>query len=55
LYSDPQAVWNDSKDYMGKWLYDAEGDEENEEDSVPDSRRSGGEDNQENSPKVQAQ
>jgi SPP1 family phage portal protein len=55
LYSDPQAVWNDSKDYMGKWLYDAEGDDINDEDSVPNSRRSGGEDNQENSPKVQAQ
>ena len=57
LYSDPQAVWNDSKDYMGKWLYDAEGEDEDEdeEDSVQDSGRSGGEDNQETSPRVQAQ
>lgn len=48
LYSDPQSVWNDSRDYLGKWLYDAEGEEENEE-TVPHSRRSGGEDNAENS------
>ena len=55
LYSDPQSVWNDSKNYMGKWLYDAEGDEVDEENSVQDSRRSGGEDNIKNSPRVQAQ
>ena len=48
LYSDPQSVWNDSKPYMGKWLYDAEGDVD-EENTVPPSGRSGGEDNIENS------
>ena len=47
LYSDPQAVWNDSKPYLGKWLYDAEEDEVDGKDSVPTSGRSGGEDNQE--------
>ena len=45
LYSDPQSVWNDSKAYMGKWLYDAEGDDVDAEDTVPHSGRSGGEDN----------
>ena len=45
LYSDPQSVWNDSKPYMGKWLYDAEGDDVDAEDTVPHSGRSGGEDN----------
>lgn len=55
LYSDPQTVWNDSKSYMGKWLYDAEGDEEDEANTVSDSGRSGGEDNHEDSPRVQAQ
>ena len=54
LYSDPQSVWNDSKAYMGKWLYDAEEDEVDEEDSVQDGGRSGGEDNEEDSPRVQA-
>ncbi len=52
LYSDPQSVWNDSKAYMGKWLYDAEEDDVNEADSVSDSGRSGGEDNIENPPRV---
>ena len=47
LYSDPQSVWNDSKPYMAKWLYEVEGEDEDGEDSVPESRRSGGEDNQE--------
>ena len=54
LFSDPQGVWNDSKAYMGKWLYDAEEDETDEEDSVQENGRSGGEDNSENKPKVQA-
>ena len=44
LYSDPQSVWNDSKPYMGKWLYDAEEDVD-DKDTVPTSGRSGGEDN----------
>ena len=48
LYSDPQSVWNDSKAYMGKWLYDAEEDDVNAEDTVSESGRSGGEDNHEN-------
>lgn len=52
LFSDPQGVWNDSKAYMGKWLYDAE--VEDEEDTVPEVGRSGGEDNHENKPSVQA-
>lgn len=52
LYSDPQSVWNDSKPYMGKWLYDVEGDDVDAEDTVPNSGRSGGEDNQENTPRV---
>lgn len=47
LYSDPQSVWNDSREYLGKWLYEAEGEEEDEKDTVQDSRRSGGEDNHE--------
>ena len=54
LYSDPQSVWNDSKAYMGKWLYDAEEDELDEEDTVPKGGQSGGEDNQENTKTVQA-
>ena len=54
LFSDPQSVWNDSKAYMGKWLYDAEEDELDEEDTVPTSGRSGGEDNQEDKQTVQA-
>ena len=54
LFSDPQGVWNDSKAYMGKWLYDAEEVDEDEEDSVQASGRSGGEDNQEDKPRVQA-
>jgi SPP1 family phage portal protein len=54
LYSDPQGVWNDSKAYMGKWLYDAEEDDVNAEDTVSKSRRSGGEDNLEDTPRVQA-
>ncbi len=52
LYSDPQSVWNDSKPYMGKWLYDAEEGEDDGEDSVQDINRSGGEDNGESKPKV---
>jgi SPP1 family phage portal protein len=52
LYSDPQSVWNDSKPYMGKWLYDAEEDDVNAEDPVPKDRRSGGEDNLKNTPRV---
>lgn len=55
LYSDPQSVWNESKAYMGKWLYDAEGEEDvNGEETVPNSGRSGGEDNEENIEGVQA-
>ena len=50
LYSDPQSVWNDSKPYMQKWLYDAEDDVS--ENTVQDSRRSGGEDNHEDTPRV---
>lgn len=49
LYSDPQSVWNDSKAYMGKWLYDAEEDDIDAEDTVSTIERSGGEDNLENS------
>ena len=52
LFSDPQGVWNDSKAYMGKWLYDAEEVDEDEEDSVPTNGRSGGEDNAETKPRV---
>ena len=52
LYSDPQSVWNDSKDYMGKWLYDAEGEDEDDEETVPEIKQSGGEDNQETKPSV---
>ena len=52
LYSDPQGVWNDSKAYMGKWLYDTEEDEIDAEDTVSTLKRSGGEDNQENTPTV---
>ena len=48
LYSDPQSVWNDSKAYMGKWLYDAEEDDIDDEDTVSTIKRSGGEDNIEN-------
>ena len=55
LYSDPQSVWNDSKAYMGKWLYDAEEGDDDGEDSVPTIKRSGGEDNKESNPKVSAQ
>ena len=53
LYSDPQSVWNDSKSYMGKWLYDTEEDVD-AENAVPPSGRSGGEDNQEDKQTVQA-
>lgn len=52
LYSDPQGVWNDSKAYMGKWLYDTEEVDVDAEDTVSDIERSGGEDNQENTPTV---
>lgn len=51
LYSDPQSVWNDSRPYMGKWLYDTEEDEVNEN-TVQNSRQSGGEDNRESTPTV---
>ena len=54
LYSDPQSVWNDSKPYLGKWLYEAEEDDAHAEDTVQASGRSGGEDNQEDKPGVQA-
>ena len=54
LYSDPQGVWNDSKNYMGKWLYDTEEDEIDAEETVSTIRQSGGEDNQEIEPTVQA-
>lgn len=53
LFSDPQGVYNDSKPYLGKWLYDAEGDDV-DENPVPNSRRSGGEDNHEDTPTVSA-
>lgn len=52
LYSDPQSVWNDSKAYMGKWLYDAEEDDVNAEDTVSNIEQSGGEDNIESTPRV---
>lgn len=54
LYSDPQGVWNDSKPYMGKWLYDAEEDDLDAEDPVSTIGQSGGEDNKEIEPRVQA-
>lgn len=54
LYSDPQGVWNDSKKYMSKWLYDTEEDEIDVEDPVSDVGQSGGEDNTETEPRVQA-
>lgn len=54
LYSDPQSVWNDSKPYMGKWLYEVEEDEEDEKDTVPEGGRSGGEDNEKTPKGVQA-
>ena len=54
LYSDPQSVWNDSKKYMGKWLYDAEEDDIDAEETVSNSRRSGGEDNLEDTSTIQA-
>ena len=52
LYSDPQSVWNDSKAYMGKWLYDAEEDDVNAEDTVSNIEQSGGENNIESTPRV---
>ena len=55
LYSDPQGVWNDSKAYMGKWLYDAEEENINADDTVSTIKRSGGEDNLEDTQRVQAQ
>lgn len=54
LYSDPQSVWNDSKQYLGKWLYDAEEDDADGENTVQEGGRSGGEDNHEDTPRVQA-
>jgi hypothetical protein len=53
LYSDPQSVWNDSKAYMGKWLYDAEESDVSDEGAVSNIERSGGEDNHEDTPRVQ--
>ena len=52
LYSDPQSVWNDSKPYLGKWQYDTEEDEVDEKNTVPNGRRSGGEDNEEDSERI---
>lgn len=52
LYSDPQGVYNDSKRYLGKWLYDAEEDDVNAVVTVSEGRRSGGEDNLEDTPRV---
>ena len=54
LFSDPQGVWNDSKAYMGKWLYDAEEVDEDDKDTVQTGGRSGGEDNAQDKPRVQA-
>ena len=54
LYSDPQGVWNNSKPYMGKWLYDTEEEDVDVEDPVPTVGQSGGEDNTEIEPTVQA-
>ena len=54
LYSDPQSVWNDSKPYLGKWLYDAEEEDVDAEDTVSEGGRSGGEDNLEDTQRVQA-
>ena len=54
LYSDPQSVWNDSKPYLGKWLYDAQEDDLDGEETVQTSGRSGGEDNLEDEIRVQA-
>lgn len=55
LYSDPQGVWNDSKDYLGKWLYEADEEEDVVEESVSTYRQSGGEDNQDIAPSVSAE
>jgi hypothetical protein len=46
LYSDPQSVWNDSRPYLGKWIY------EEEEDEVQNIKHSGGEDNYKNTQEV---
>ncbi len=54
LFSDPQSVWNDSKSYLGKWLYDAEEDDVNAEETVSEGGRSGGEDNHEDTDTIQA-
>jgi hypothetical protein len=54
LYSDPQGVYNDSKPYLGKWLYDVEEEDVDGKETVPNSGRSGGEDNIESSQRVQA-
>lgn len=51
LFADPQAVWNDSKPYMSKWLYESEGDVDAES-AVSENRRSGGEDNIETTPRI---
>lgn len=52
LYSDPQSVWNDSKAYMGKWLYDAEESDVDGKGTVSDGGHNGGEDNIESTPRV---
>ncbi len=51
LYSDPQSVWNDSRPYLGKWLYDTE----DMNDTIPDNGRSGGEYNLADTQTVPAQ
>ena len=51
LFADPQAVWNDSKPYMSKWLYESEGDVDAES-AVSENRRSGGEDNIQTTPRI---
>ena len=53
LYSDPQSVWNDSKPYLGKWLYEVEEDDLDGENTLQEGGRSGGEDNEETEPTVQ--
>ncbi len=54
LFSDPQGVWNDSKAYMGKWLYDVEEEDIDGEGAVSNHKHSGGEDNIESTQRVQA-
>ena len=45
----PPFMESDSRAYLGKWLY------EEEEDEVPEIKRSGGEDNEENIQRVSAE